>query len=278
MVNVIIDLSSGTVCESLVPLESAEPERTIPIPLEFAASVIDPTTRQAMEYQELICNPATKMVWQRSAANEFDHLCDGCTGRVNGTNTMRFISVHAVPKGRTVTYAQFVCTKWMQKKEVKHTQITVGGNLIFYPGPVQTDTVDLTTFKILWNSVLSTPGAKFMCIDVKNFYLNTPLDCPEYIRFHVDDIPDKIITIYNLRNIVNKNYVYSEINKGMYGLLPAGKLANDLLDEHLGKKGFNQSRNTPGLWSNATTGTNFALIVDDFGVKYTSQPQAQHLI
>jgi hypothetical protein len=87
-----------------------------------------------------------------------------------------------------------------------------------------------------------------MCIDVKNFYLNTPLDHPEYIRFHIDDIPDEIFTIYNLRNIIYKNYVYSEINKGMYGFLPqAGKLANDMLDERLGKKGYNQSRNTPGL-------------------------------
>jgi hypothetical protein len=86
----------------------------------------------------------------------------------------------------------------------------------------------------------------------------------------MDDIPDEIITIYNLHDIVHENYVYSEINKGMYGLLQASKLANDLLEECLGKKGYNQSRNTPGLWSNATTGTNFALIVDDFGVKYTS--------
>jgi hypothetical protein len=99
-----VNPSSGTVCESLAPLKSAKPE-TIPIPSEFAASVIDPETGQAMEYRELIRNPATKTVWQRSAANEFDRLCDGCTGRVNGTNTMRFISVHAVPKSRTVTYA-----------------------------------------------------------------------------------------------------------------------------------------------------------------------------
>jgi hypothetical protein len=64
----------------------------------------------------------------------------------------------------------------------------------------------------------------------------------------------------------------------MYGLPQAGKLANDLCDEHLGKKGYNQSRNSPGLWSNATTDTNFAIIVDDFGDKYTARPQAQHLI
>ena len=36
-------------------------------------------------------------------------------------------------------------------------------------------TADLTTSKILWNSVLSTQDAKYMCIDIKKFYLGTPL-------------------------------------------------------------------------------------------------------
>jgi hypothetical protein len=166
-----------------------------------------------MEYQEQIRNPATKTVWQHSATNEFDCLCDGRTGCINGTNTMRFISIHEVPKGRTITYARFVCTERPQKKEVEHTRITIGGNLIFYPGMVWTDTADLTTCKILWNSVLSTPGAKFMCINIKNFYLNTPLERPKYMCFHIDDIPDKIIKLYNLLDIVHDGYVYCEINK-----------------------------------------------------------------
>jgi hypothetical protein len=41
------------------------------------------------------------------------------------------------------------------------------------------------------------------------------LDHPEYICFHIDDIPNEIITIYNLCDIVHENYVCSEINKGM---------------------------------------------------------------
>jgi hypothetical protein len=57
----------------------------------------------------------------------------------------------------------------------------VGGNLIDYPGDVSTKTADLTTAKILFNRILSTPKAKFMGIDLKNFYLNTPLDCYEYM-------------------------------------------------------------------------------------------------
>ena len=35
--------------------------------------------------------------------------------------------------------------------------------------------IGLFTIKFLLNSVVSTPGAKFMTLDIKNFYLNTPI-------------------------------------------------------------------------------------------------------
>ena len=35
--------------------------------------------------------------------------------------------------------------------------------------------------KLLLNSIISTPGAKFMAIDIKDFYLNIPLAKPEFL-------------------------------------------------------------------------------------------------
>jgi hypothetical protein len=67
-----------------------------------------------------------------------------------------------------VTYGRIVVALQPQKSEVERTRLTVGGNLIEYPGDVSTKTAGLTTSKIL-NSVLSTPGAKVMGIDLKNF-------------------------------------------------------------------------------------------------------------
>jgi hypothetical protein len=55
----------------------------------------------------------------------------------------------------------------------------MGGNLINYPGDCGTPTADLLTVKLLFNSVISTPQAKFMCIDIKDFYLCTPMECYE---------------------------------------------------------------------------------------------------
>ena len=60
-------------------------------------------------------------------------------------------------------------------------------------------------------------------VDIKDFYLNTPMKRPEYMRLKITDIPDEIIDEYNLREIVDDDgYVYCEITKGMYGLPQAG--------------------------------------------------------
>ncbi len=141
----------------------------------MANAVLHLETGEVMSYNKLITDPETQSTWKRSTANKFGRLAQGVGGRVQGTNTIKFIPVADVPKNRTVTYARFVC-------DSEHMRLTVGGNLIEYPGDVATSTADLTTAKILWNSTISTPGARFMCMDIKNFYLNTPMDQREYMQ------------------------------------------------------------------------------------------------
>lgn len=157
-------------------------------------------------------------------------------------------------------------------------RLTVGGNLIDYPGDKSTRTADITTSKLVWNSTLSTDKAKYMVGDVKHFYLNTPMDQPEYMRIAIELIPDEIIEHYNLLPLVYKGYVYIEINKGMYGLPQAGILANKLLAKRLATKGYYQTRHTPGLWKHQFCPVQFSLVVDDFGVKYVGKEHANHLM
>lgn len=107
-----------------------------------------------------------------------------------------------------------------------------GGEKINYPGKVGTPTAEMLVAKILFNSVISTPGTKFMTMDISNFYLITPLKWPEYLRVELSDIPREIIKQYNLHAISNnKGFVFIEVTKGMYGLLQAGLLANQLLEK-----------------------------------------------
>eukprot|EP00804_Cyclotella_cryptica_P026859 CCRYP_019906-RA/>CCRYP_019906-RA protein AED:0.37 eAED:0.37 QI:0/0/0/1/0/0/2/0/95 len=45
---------------------------------------------------------------------------------------------------------------------------------------------------------ISTPGARFMTMDISNFYLMTPLLRPKYIRIKLSDLPGEIICEYKL--------------------------------------------------------------------------------
>ena len=79
----------------------------------------------------------------------------------------------------------------------------MGGDWINYPGEVATPISDMLVAKILFNSVVSTRNAKFMTMDISNFYLMTPLKRPEYIHISIKDTPDEIINKYKLMDIVD---------------------------------------------------------------------------
>ena len=70
-----------------------------------------------------------------------------------------------------------------------------------------------------------------MAMDIKNFYLGTPMKDLEFLKIQLSDIPQEIITHYKLKQFAdNKNWVYFQINRGMYGLPQASILANKQLE------------------------------------------------
>jgi hypothetical protein len=186
----------------------------------FCAPVVHPVTGETISrYQKLANDPVTRDVWTTAFGKEFGSLAQG-GNRTNtaGTDSMFILDRHEIPnipKDRTVTYARVVVDFRPQKPDPNRVRITAGGNLITYPGELTTRTADLTSSKILWNSVLSTPDAKYMCIDIKNFYLNTPLDRYKYMRFQLSSLPDHIIEQYDLRNKEKNGYVYVECRKAI---------------------------------------------------------------
>ena len=153
---------------------------------------------------------------------EFGNLAQGdqLTG-TEGTDSVFVMShqdIETIPSDRVVTYARIVVDFRPQKKDPNRVRITAGGNLIEYPGELMTRTADLTTSKILWNSVLSTEGAKFMGIDISNFYLGTPMDRYEYMNMPLALFPDHIVKQYNLGEKTQNGFVYLEMKKAIYGL------------------------------------------------------------
>ena len=88
-----------------------------------------------------------------------------------------------------------------------------------------------------------------MSINIKDFYLCTPMKRYEYFRMKIELFPKDIIQEYDLRNKVDATgNVHCEVQRGMYGLPQAGIIAQKLLEEQLLKAGYHQRKVTPGYW------------------------------
>ena len=248
---------------------------------QVANGVVHPITKETItKYKKLINDPITREVWIKAMAKELGRLAQGY-GDTKGTNTVEFMDheeIKAIPKGKVVTYARIVVDYREQKEDPNRVRITAGGNLINYPGELTTRTADLTTSKIMWNSTISTPGARYAASDAKNFYLATPMDDPEYMRIAAELIPQEFIDAYNLKDKIKNGYVYMRIIRGMYGLPQAGRLANDLLKKRLSAYGYSEVKHTPGLFQHEWRPIWFTLVVDDFGIKYIGKQHANHLL
>ena len=72
---------------------------------------------------------------------------------------------------------------------------------------ISAPTCSLPTVKLLWNSVLSTQGAKYFTMDISIFYLGSPLDKPEYMRMPVKLMPEEIVEKYNLKKFKHEGWV-----------------------------------------------------------------------
>lgn len=200
--------------------------------------------------------------------------------RLFASNTLR--PIHAqeqpIPRRADTTYYN---PKTKQKRDPSgdityRIRGTAGGDRINYDGPTAAFTAAMPVIKLLLHSVISD-NAHWMTIDIKDYYLNTPLLRPEYVRIPLRFIPSTTITLHSLTPYITNSSILFEINKGMYGLPQSGLLAQQRLVKHLSVHGYTET-STPCLFRHHSNGTVFALVVDDFGIKYTTRDGADHLI
>jgi hypothetical protein len=116
-----------------------------------------------------------------------------------------------------------------------------------------------------------------MTLDIKDFYLMTPLPRSEYIRISLKFLSAKILVKHNLHPYIFNNSILFEVTKSMYGLPHAGKIAQDNLIARLVTHDYLQT-GTTCLFHHTTNGVAFTLVVDDFGVKFPDLAGADDLI
>jgi hypothetical protein len=108
---------------------------------------------------------------------------------IQGTNTCFSIKLKNIPNGRQIAYGKNFCDYKPHKKEKEGGILTVGGDKLDYSGEVATSTADITIFKILIKSTLSTKDDEMMMIDIHSYCMVTPLPRYEYMRMLLSRFP-----------------------------------------------------------------------------------------
>ena len=117
------------------------------------------------------------------------------TGLVEGAGTMFSIYKQdiTVDRWKYVSYGRVVVDYFPDKRDPYRTQLTIGSDRVNYLGFCGTPTVIWTTVKLLLNIIISTINAHFMTIDIKYFYLNTPMERSEYMRLKLSDLTESVV-------------------------------------------------------------------------------------
>ena len=242
--------------------------------------IYNPTTGKKETIDSLRSSPQ-KERWETALSNEWGRLAQGNIHGVAPTDTIQFIHFNQVPHDRDVTYASFVCDHRPLKSEPWRVRIVVGGDKLSYNDDPGSPAASLLETKILINSVISDAGngARFMSLDLKDYFLATPMERPEYMKVLLKYFPTDIQVKYKLHEKVTPTgYIYIKINKGMYGLKQAAILAYNHLKTNLQNDGYEPIPHTDSYWRHKTLPTIFCLCVDDFGVKYFQKSDINHLI
>ncbi len=159
-------------------------------PSNMLHAVLDKTTGHLMEMRHLLMNPNYKELWGKSYTKKLRHLAQGIPGVSKCTDTIVSICHEDILHDRKCkfTYVRVCVNYCPEKEEPNHTLVTVGSNLLHYPGNCGTPTVNMITVKLHLNSIILTKNACYCTINLKDFYLNTPME-PTKIHVHESQQP-----------------------------------------------------------------------------------------
>ena len=246
------------------------PDREGSEPAGVAFGTVDDETGEAINLRKE-SKPGHKNApgWHQARVEEIERL-------VVTTKCMKPMAAdESIRVGATVSYVAWAASYKYDddKNPLFRIRGAFGGNVLknTYVGETAAQTASLPAFKILINAVLSTPGAKFMTLDLKDMYLQSNLEKPEYVAIPVSEIPAESMTRHKLHDKVRNGRVYFQIDKAMYGLPQAGYIAQKDLGKLLRDNGFRECPRTPQVFRHESRALTMSIVVDDFGVLYLQE-------
>ena len=238
--NIPFPTNTLTVYTHTKPLSPPASPLNVPLhTVNFATLNLD-TTGQPLTYNTALQGP-DRAHWIAAEAEEFDRLF--------ATETITPIHTTDQPIDRrkdTTYYNPQVKQKQDDSGRVTYRiRGTIGGDRINYPGQTTALTAAMPVVKLLLQSAISE-NMHVLTMDAKDFYLNTPLTRPEYLRIPLKFIAPCVLDKHHLRPYIDKKAILFSVHRGMYGLPQAGYLAQIQLIKHLRAHGYEQT-NTPPL-------------------------------
>jgi hypothetical protein len=177
--------------QSSPPLPSLRPLTSNCTSLRTTAPSIAPDTGCIAEYRALSqCSDGN--FWANSNVEEIGRMFQGLgpdSNMLTGTDTLWIIYKDQVPRNKKATYIRVVCADRFEKTNPRQVRWTAGGDRMFYNGNKTTKTANLTTTKLLFNSIISNTDGRFMTIDLKDLYLHSDLPDYEYVRIPLHLLP-----------------------------------------------------------------------------------------
>ena len=175
------------------------------------------------------------------------------------------------PSQSPTYYNRVVREKLKGKKIERRVRGTAGGDRITFPCSVSSSTASLTCFKMLLNDIVSS-DSNFGSADATDFYLGADLPNPQSIKIYCDTFDSATLlalgfTPFLQTETSGKTFVYCDILKSLYGLAISGLLSQLRLLAQLYSHDFLQTE-TPCLFRHRTRDITFALVVDDFAIRY----------
>ena len=134
--------------------------------------------------------------------------------------------------------------------------------------PTTSSTIDTTAVKLLLNSAISDPHAILSTVDISDFYLNSKLDTPAYLRVPIRYLPSTTREWLGVNLLPNDSILLFEVYNAIYGMDDAGRVSQMDLMKHLEPHGYRMCRHTPGLFFHDDSPSfRFTTWVDDFLIK-----------
>jgi hypothetical protein len=250
---------------TVLPLHELHPHT----PVAYTAVDMD-LTGKVLNYRTALLGP-DRDAWLKASEEEFERL-------MVTTKTITFINYSDVPTYNHVAYYNpQIKTKTENHIKKYRVRGTIGGDQLPTDDPVAAATASMTTIKTFFNVVVSE-DAELMTADIKDFYLNTTLPQPVYMVIPAPMIPPTFISKHNIGHLIHNGKYYVRVDKGIYGLPQAGRLAQERLLAHLASHGYHQTSNTSCLFKHDSDDIYFTLVVDDFAIKYSKNVEAVKLI